>query len=175
MPRKVSHVPTLSDAIKKKKPVRILFVCHGNICRSPMAEFIMRDLLRRNGADGAFLVESAAVSDEESGNDIYYAAREELRRRGVPFQARHARRMTRGDYDRFDVIAVMDESNLRNVRRITGGDPQGKIRLLLAFAGESRSISDPWYTRDFATAYAEILRGCNALLEALTGGAPSCA
>jgi protein-tyrosine phosphatase len=148
--------------------IQVLFVCHGNICRSPMAEFIMRDLLHRNGADGDFTVESAAASTEEIGHDMYPAARDELRRRGVPFQKRHARQITPADYARFDIIAVMDRQNLRDVRRLLGGDPQQKVRLLLEFAGESRDIHDPWYTRDFAAAYDDILRGCTALLGKLT-------
>ena len=146
---------------------RVLFICLGNICRSPMAKFVFSDLVRREGLDKEYQIDSAATSDEESGNPMYPPAREELLRRGVPFEAHRARRMTQGDYQKFDVIAVMDEQNLVNVRRMTGGDSEGKVHLLLEYAGERAAISDPWFTRDFARAYDDILRGCEGLLAAL--------
>ena len=143
---------------------KILFVCHGNICRSPMAKFIFSDLVRRKGLAAEYFIDSAATSDEETGNPMYPPAREELMRRGVPFDSHRARRMNAEDYQNFDVIAVMDEQNLSNVRRMTGGDPKGKVHLLLEYAGEHAAISDPWFTRDFARAYDDILRGCEGLL-----------
>lgn len=144
---------------------KILFVCLGNICRSPMAEFIFKDMVKQAGLEKDFYIESAATSDEEWGNDVYPMAKQKLYEEGIPFTKRRARQMTRADYDKFDLICAMDLSNLRNIDRITGGDPEGKVSLLLDWAGEHRSISDPWYTRDFDAAYNDIVRGCEALLE----------
>ena len=145
--------------------IKILFVCLGNICRSPMAEFIFKDMVKKAGVEKEFYIESAATSDEEWGNDVYPMAKQKLYEEGIPFTKRRARQMTRADYDKFDLICAMDLSNLRNIDRITGGDPDGKVSLLLDWAGEHRSISDPWYTRDFDAAYNDIVRGCEALLE----------
>ena len=143
---------------------RILFVCLGNICRSPMAEAVMRELLRKEGLDGQFTVASAAVSDEEWSNPIYPPAARVLREHNVPYDpVRKARKMSADDYDRSDLIVGMDENNLRAIRRIAGGDPDGKIHLLMDFAGEHRAVADPWYTRDFETAYNDIVSGCTAL------------
>ena len=144
---------------------KVLFVCLGNICRSPMAEFIFKDMVKQAGLEKDFYIESAATSDEEWGNDVYPMAKQKLYEEGIPFNKRRARQMTRADYDKFDLICAMDLSNLRNIDRITGGDPEGKVSLLLDWAGEHRSISDPWYTRDFDAAYNDIVRGCEALLE----------
>ena len=144
---------------------KVLFVCLGNICRSPMAEFIFKDMVKQAGLEKEFYIESAATSDEEWGNDVYPMAKQKLYEEGIPFTKRRARQMTRADYDKFDLICAMDLSNLRNIDRITGGDPNGKVSLLLDWAGEHRSISDPWYTRDFDAAYNDIVRGCEALLE----------
>ena len=129
-----------------------------------MAEAVMRELLRKEGLADAYVVASAATSDEEWNNPIYPPAARKLREQGIPYDpVRIARRMTADDYNRFDLIIGMDESNLRDIRRIAGGDPEGKIRLLMDFAGEHRSVADPWYTRDFDTAYNDILAGCTAL------------
>ncbi len=144
---------------------KVLFVCLGNICRSPMAEFIFKDMVKQAGLEKDFYIESAATSDEEWGNDVYPMAKQKLYEEGIPFAKRRARQMTRADYDKFDLICAMDLSNLRNIDRITGGNPEGKVSLLLDWAGEHRSISDPWYTRDFDAAYNDIVRGCEALLE----------
>ena len=147
--------------------VKILFVCHGNICRSPMAEFVMKDLAARAGAAGAFEIASAAVSDEELGNPVYPPARRELQRHGLSCAGKTARRMTRRDYDYYDLLIGMDEGNLRGMRRIAGGDPAGKIRLLLDYAGRHEDIEDPWYTGDFQAAWRDISEGCAALLQTL--------
>lgn len=151
------------------KPVRILFVCHGNICRSPMAEYIMKDLAAKAGRQDSFSIESAAVSSEEEGNPIYPPARRCLSLHGIPFDSsKRARRMTPADYDRFDLVICMDSSNLRWMRRIIGDDTCGKVRLLMDYTGSGRDVADPWYTGDFETTFQDILKGCSALLGSLT-------
>ena len=147
--------------------MRVLFVCHGNICRSPMAEFILQALVKERGLEGAYRIASAAVSDEETGNPIYPPARRCLAQHGVPFDTdKRARRITRSDYDRFDRIICMDSSNLRWLRRILPEDPDGKIRLMMSYTGKSRDVADPWYTGDFETTYRDLLEGCEAFLAA---------
>ena len=147
---------------------KILFICLGNICRSPMAEAMFSHLAAEVGRSDEFEVASAAVSEEEWGNPIYPPAAAILRRHGIPYDAvRTARPMKASDYQYFDLIIAMDQANIRGIRRIAGGDPEGKIHLLLDYAGEHRNVVDPWYTRDFDTAYDDILKGCRALLEKL--------
>lgn len=141
-------------------PTKILFICHGNICRSPMAEFVLKDM-----AGGQLHVQSAATSSEEIGNDIYPPAKAKMREKGVPFEKRRARRMTVEDYDRFDFLIGMDDANVRNMIRICGGDPERKIFRLLDFAGIDRSVADPWYTGDFEATYNDVVTGYTALLE----------
>ena len=148
--------------------VKILFICHGNICRSPMAEFIMKATVREAGLTSAIQVDSAAVSREEIGNPIYPPAQRQLRAHGVAFDDHRARQMTRQDYADYDLLIGMDTQNLRNMQRICGGDPDGKLRLLLAYTGQTRNVADPWYTDDFDAAWQDITFGCRALLEALT-------
>ncbi|MBO4428305.1 MAG: low molecular weight phosphotyrosine protein phosphatase [Bacteroidales bacterium] len=147
---------------------RILFVCHGNICRSPMAEFIMKHLLKERGLEKEFLVESAAVSWEETGNPIYPPAKRCLSQHGIWFDpAKSARAVSPADYDRYDLIVCMDASNLRYLQRIIPSDPQGKIRLLMSYAGTARDVADPWYTEDFEQAYRDILEGCEGMMKQL--------
>ena len=148
-----------------KDKVKILFICHGNICRSPMAEFVMKDMVRKEGLEDRFEIASAATSAEELGNPVYPPARERLRRAGISCAGKTARRMTRADYDTFDLLVGMDRQNLRNMLRIAGGDPEGKIRLLLSFAGRDREVADPWYTGDFDATFDDVTVGCAALLE----------
>ncbi len=144
---------------------RILFVCHGNICRSPMAEFVMKDIVAREGLSGGFYIASAATSTEELGNGVYPPVRRLLAARGIDCSGKTARQLTRADYDSFDLLVGMDKANIRNMRRICGGDGEGKIRLLLSFAGREAEVADPWYTRDFEAAERDIDEGCRALLE----------
>lgn len=144
---------------------RILFVCHGNICRSPMAEFVMKDLVEKAGRAHDFWIESAAVSAEELGNPVYPPARRELSAHGICCSGKTARQMTRADYDCFDLLVCMDQSNLRRMERICGGDPKGKMSLLLAHTGRSEDVADPWYTGDFSATWRDVLSGCAALLE----------
>ena len=147
--------------------VKILFICHGNICRSPMAEFIMKAAVREAGLEARFQVDSAAVSREEIGNPIYPPAQRQLRAHGVPFDDHRARQMTRADYGAYDLLVGMDGSNLAAMRRICGGDPDGKLRLLMEYTGTPRDVADPWYSGDFDAAWRDIESGCRALLDAL--------
>ena len=147
---------------------RILFVCHGNICRSPMAEYIMKDLVKKANRPDQFYISSAATSTEEIGNSIYPPARRKLREHGIVADGHRARRMERRDYQDYDYLIGMEQYNIRNMMRILGGDPGGKVRRLLDFTDGPGDIDDPWYTDDFDTAYQEILRGCRVLLDKLT-------
>lgn len=144
---------------------KIMFVCHGNICRSPMAEFIFKDLVKKAGLEDKFSVSSSAVSYEEIGNPVYPPARARLLRVGISCEGKTARHFEKSDYYDNDYICVMDSSNMRNILRITDGENDGRIKLLLEYAGEKASVSDPWYSGDFDTAYEDILRGCKALLQ----------
>ncbi len=146
---------------------RILFVCHGNICRSPMAEFLMKDLAARKGLAAHFEIASAAISDEELGNPVYPPVRRLLSERGISCAGKTARQLRKADYDRYDYIIGMDAANRRNMLRLFGGDPQSKISLLLDFTAQPRDVADPWYTRDFHAAERDIAAGCAALLEKL--------
>lgn len=147
--------------------VKILYICHGNICRSPMAEFILKALVRSRGLENEYFIESAAVSDEETGNPIYPPAKRCLTQHGVHFDnSKTARKITPADYARFDRIICMDASNLRLIRRIIPSDPEGKIHLLMSYTGRSRDVADPWYTGDFETTFQDILEGCEAMLAA---------
>ena len=147
--------------------VKILFICHGNICRSPMAEFIMKAMAREAGVGDRLWIGSAAVSREELGNPIYPPAQRQLRAHGVPFDDHRARQMTRADYGAYDLLIGMDSGNLAGMRRICGGDPEGKLRLLMAYTGAARDVADPWYSGDFDAAWRDIESGCRALLDAL--------
>ena len=145
--------------------MRILFVCHGNICRSPMAEFALKALVKAKGIEDQYYIESAAVTTDELGNPIYPPAKRCLSQHGVSFDpAKRARQITRADYDLFDRIICMDASNMRLIRRIIPSDPDGKIHLLMSYAGSGRDVADPWYTGDFETAFQDILTGCEAML-----------
>jgi len=146
---------------------KILFICHGNICRSPMAEFVMKDLVKKAGLEGQFQIESAATSTEELGNPVYPPARRKLAEHGIGCAGKTARQLTNRDYDRYDLLVGMDRENLQNMRRICGGDPEGKCRLLMDFTDRPGEVADPWYTDDFETAWRDVLAGCKGLLQAL--------
>ena len=143
---------------------KILFVCHGNICRSPMAEFVMKELVKRSGREQEFLIESAATSTEELGNPVYPPAREVMKHHGLDCSGKYARQIRQRDYDDFDIIVGMDKHNIINMKRFWGGDPAGKIFLLLEFAGTVRDVADPWYTGDFDATWEDVNIGCTALL-----------
>ena len=147
--------------------VKILFVCHGNICRSPMAEFVMKELVRRAGRENEFLIESAATSREELGNDMHYGTRQKLREQNIPFSRRAARQITQADYDKYDWLVAMDDENVFYMNRCWAPDPKHKIVRLLSFAGKTRDIADPWYTGNFDQTYDDIVEGCTAFLEKL--------
>ncbi|MEE0741390.1 MAG: low molecular weight protein-tyrosine-phosphatase [Emergencia sp.] len=137
----------------------ILFICHGNICRSTMAEFLMKDIVCKAGREADFYIESAATSREEIGNDIHRGTKAKLREVGVPFSRHQARQVTKTDYENFDYLIVMDQENIRGLNRIIGSDPEGKVYKLLDFAGKDRDIADPWYTGNFDDTYDDIMEG----------------
>lgn len=145
----------------------ILFICHGNICRSPMAEFVMKDLVRQAGLESQFHIESAATSTEEIGSPVYPPARRKLAEHGIDCAGKTARQLTRADYGRFDLLIGMDRANLRNMRRICGDDPANKMRLLMDCTDRSGDIPDPWYTGDFEATWRDVLAGCRGLLSQL--------
>lgn len=147
----------------------ILFVCHGNICRSPMAEFIMKDHIRKAGCEKEITVDSVAATTEEIGHDMYPPAKRMLTQKGIPFTPRRARLITKEDYERSDYIVCMDEENLYDLSRLTRGDPEKKVSLLLSWAGRRAEVADPWYTGDFEETYDDLVEGCRALLEAVRG------
>ena len=148
--------------------VKILFVCHGNICRSPMGEFILKDLAAKAGLADRFQIESAATSTEEIGNPVYPPARRKLAQHGIDCAGKTARQLTAADYGRFDLLLSMDRANIRNMTRICGGDPQGKIHLLMEYTGHpGREVADPWYTGDFDATWRDVLEGCQGLLAQL--------
>ena len=147
--------------------IRILFICHGNICRSPMAEFILKDMVRKQGLADRFAIASAATSTEEIGNPVHRGTREVLKRLGISAAEKHAVQMTKKDYENYDYLIGMDHWNIKNIERIVGRDPEHKIHLLLKFAGRSGDIADPWYTGDFEKTYQDILEGCRGLLKTI--------
>ena len=151
-----------------------MFVCHGNICRSPMAEFIFKDMLKKQGRSGDFTVSSSATSTEEIirgiGNPVYPPAKAELAKHGISAEGKRAVQLKKSDYEAYDFIIGMDSYNIRNILRITGSDPENKISLLLDFwdSSDRKDIADPWYTGDFETTYRDVLRGCEALLDKIS-------
>lgn len=146
---------------------KVLFICHGNICRSPMAEFVLRELVRKRSLDDRFEIASAATSAEELGNPVHSGTRRKLAEHGIRCDGKTARRLTRADYDRYDLLVGMDAYNLRNMQNLFGGDPQHKLHKLLSFCGEGGDVADPWYTGDFEQTWRDVLRGCEALLDRL--------
>lgn len=154
--------------------IKVLFVCHGNICRSPMAEFIMKDIVKKAGKDNEFLIASSATSTEEIwngiGNPVYPPAKRELARHGLSCEGKRAVQIKKSDYEKWDMIICMDSKNLRNLYRIFGSDPDEKITKLMSHAGKDSDVSDPWYTGDFEGVYLDILEGCTALWNSISKG-----
>ena len=153
------------------KQTRIMFVCHGNICRSPMAEFILRDMVGRKGIDDRFLIASSATSTEEIwngiGNPVYPPARKELAKHGIEADGKRAVQLQKADYSKYDLFVGMDSANIRNMHRILGGDPERKIRKLMDYTSRGGDVADPWYSDRFDIAYRDIYDGCFGLLQAL--------
>ncbi len=145
--------------------IKILFVCHGNICRSPMAEFVMKDIIQKEGKSAQYYVASAATSFEEIGNPVHPGTRNKLRQVGISTEGKYAVHLERTDYQKYDFLIGMDSWNMKNIMRIIGSDPDNKVYKLLDFTAHPADIDDPWYTHDFDTTYREVLEGCQALWE----------
>ena len=147
--------------------IKLLFVCHGNICRSPMAEFVMKNIVNESGISDNFYIESAATSTEEIGNPVYPPVKALLAKHGIGCKGKTARQITLDDYDKFDLIIGMDSENYRNMLRVFRNDPDDKVHLLMSYAGLDRDVADPWYTRNFEDTWNDVNEGCKALLESL--------
>jgi len=145
--------------------IKIMFVCHGNICRSPMAEFVLKDMLKKRGLDSKISVASSATSTEEIGNDIHRGTRQILDKYSIPHTRREAVQLARADYAKYDYFIGMDTANIRNMYRIFGSDPEGKIMKLLDLTASHRDVADPWYTGNFEATYRDVTEGCEALLK----------
>ena len=148
--------------------IKVLFVCHGNICRSPMAEFLLKDMVQKRGLAERFEIASAATSTEEIGNGVHRGTRTLLGRLGISCAGKTARQMTRADYDAYDYLIGMDGANIRNMNRICGGDGARKIYKMLDFTNRGGDVADPWYTGDFETTYRDIKEGCEGFLQRLS-------
>lgn len=145
--------------------INVMFVCHGNICRSPMAEFLFRDIVTKKGLGGDFHIASSATSTEEIGNPVHYGTRNKLNEYGISTKGKYAVQLTRKDYDKYDYLIGMDQRNIININKIVGSDGKNKVKKLLDFTANSRDIADPWYTGDFDQTYRDIYEGCEALLD----------
>ena len=151
--------------------MRIMFVCHGNICRSPMAEFVLKKMVSERGMADQFVIASSATSTEEIwggvGNPVYPPAKAELAKHGISCEGKRAVQLMRADYDKYDLFIGMDSANIRNMHRMLGGDPQNKIRKLMDYTDRGGDVADPWYTRRFDVTYSDVVAGCEGLLDTL--------
>ena len=147
--------------------IKVLFICHGNICRSPMAEFVFKDLVAKSGYASDFFISSAATSTEEIGNGPHYGTVNKMKQVGIPVLPHRAVQMTKKDYREYDYLIGMDEANIKNMTRIAGGDPEGKIHMLLDYSDSPRAIADPWYTGNFDVTYDDVVEGCTAFFNYL--------
>lgn len=149
--------------------IKIMFVCLGNICRSPMAEFVLKEMVRQKNLEEKFFITSSATSSEEIGNDVHYGTVRKLNSVGIPVEHRKAKKLTKEDYNNYDYIIGMEDSNIRNIIRIVGEDKDGKVSRLLDFSNNPRDIADPWYTGNFDKTYEDVCEGCKALLNKIIG------
>ena len=147
--------------------IKVIFICHGNICRSPMAEFVFKDMVKKAGLEDLFEIASAATSTEEIGNPVYPPARRKMAEHGIDCSGKRARQLRRDDYARYDLLIGMDSANIRNMKRMCGGDPDGKIKMMMDFTGRPGDVADPWYTGDFEATWRDVEEGCRGLLESL--------
>ena len=157
----------LIESMRNSSMIKVLFICHGNICRSPMAEFVMKDLVKKEGLEKQFYIASAATSTEEIGNGVHRGTRKKLSEFGISTAGKTAVQLTRSDYEQYDFLLGMDSYNIRNILRMIGGDQEHKVCRLLEFTEQPRDIADPWYTGDFDQTYDDIDKGCKALLKYL--------
>lgn len=166
MIQKLSHTPIKSSAGQGKRMIRVCFVCHGNICRSTMAQYVFQNLINRHNLTDQFYIDSAATSREEIGNPVHHGTRRKLKEVGIPCGDHRARQLEKREYDEFDYLIGMDSMNIRNMMRILGGDPEGKVSKLLDFTERTgQDIADPWYTGNFDRTYEDVKEGCEALLQ----------
>ena len=147
--------------------IKVLFICHGNICRSTMAQFVFADLVKRRHVDHLFIIDSAATSREEIGNPPHHGTVRKCREKGVPVLTHYATQLTRADYDNYDYLIGMDSANFRNISRLAGAENSHKVHLLLDYTNRPGSVADPWYTGDFQETYEDVMVGCEALLKLL--------
>ena len=147
--------------------IKVMFVCLGNICRSPMAECVLKDIVAKRGLAHEFIIDSSATSTEEIGNPIHYGTRTKLKQMGVPLVEHRAVQLRKGDYEKYDYFIGMDASNRRNMMRILGSDPEGKVSLMLDYTDHPRDVADPWYTGNFDATYEDIVAGCESLLDTI--------
>lgn len=145
--------------------IKILFVCHGNICRSPMAEFVLKNMVKEKGIESHFYIASAATSTEEIGSPVYFGTRNKLKEYGIATDGKYAVQLKKSDYKKYDYLLGMDQKNIVNMKKILGGDPKGKIKRLLEYTKNARDIKDPWYTDDFDETYQDVYEGCKELLD----------
>ena len=169
--KNVSRKPfyTADGKVGADDRIGVMFVCLGNICRSPMAEFLLKDIVKKRGIAADFEIASAATSREEIGNPVHYGTKRKLAEVGISCDKKRAVQLTKSDYDRYDYIIAMDEMNIRNIMRIIRSDPENKVSLLLSHAGIDGSIADPWYTGNFDDTYRDVLLGCKGLFREVTG------
>lgn len=153
-----------------QQPIKIMFVCHGNICRSPMAEFLLKDLVERRGVADRFAIASAATTSEELGNPVHSGTRKRLAQEGISVAGKTAQRLRQEDYDAYDLFIGMDTENMRDMHRLFAGDPDAKVYKMLEFAGSDRDVADPWYTHDFDATYRDIYEGCLSLIAFIEAG-----
>ena len=172
MTQNISQTPIKPSVRAVENKIAVLFVCHGNICRSTMAEYVMKDLVKKANLESSFYIDSAGTSNEEDGNPVHYGTQNKLREEGIPCGNHRARQMTKKDYEEFDYMIGMEQWNIRNINRIIRKDPEHKVHLLLEYTGEARDIADPWYTGNFDVTYDDVKEGCEAFLQYLMENEP---